>query len=461
MNITGLVDASIVSSTVAFNRSPGWGNGIFARARQGSTVFGDTKVTLHNTIVAHNFADNATYANRRNLWGKYETASSHNLISFDPDSTNGINDGGNGNIVGESSELLAGLAPLGDYGGPLLPDGTHILTHALALGSRAIDQGDSSVAENYHLSFDQRGEDRVAIGSAVDEIDIGAFELQSPEDAVVLVTTKIDQDDAFNTLNPQASYDSLSLREAVDLVSNDPVGASNTIQFSPYFSEMVSSTLQWNSLMSLASITVERDTELNADGFYESETLFEIPEQTFLLTNGPIALDTDVEIVGWGTNILAVNGNDQSRVFQIDSGGEAALSSLKITGGDAGSSNGGGINNQGDLFLTDVHIIENEAYRGGGLYSDGGGTATIIRSMIEDNSATLAGGIDQVAGELYIKDSTIRGNVASYSTGGVFVREEAYASVVGSLFVDNRAALYGRSLCAELGRRRDQLDLLR
>jgi hypothetical protein len=66
------------------------------------------------------------------------------------------------------------LGPLQDNGGFELPDGSHILTHALLKGSPAINAGDPAIqpAED---SFDQRGPNYLRVAGG--QIDIGAFEV--------------------------------------------------------------------------------------------------------------------------------------------------------------------------------------------------------------------------------------------------------------------------------------------
>ena len=90
----------------------------------------------------------------------------------------------NGNLIGGPVHGVIDplLGPLADNGGFELPDGSHILTHALLPGSPAINAGDlSAVAGMNGVSeFDQRGEPfgRIVGG----RIDIGAFEYQTPTD---------------------------------------------------------------------------------------------------------------------------------------------------------------------------------------------------------------------------------------------------------------------------------------
>jgi hypothetical protein len=84
-------------------------------------------------------------------------------------------------------EVDPNLAPLADYGGPDLPGGETLLTHALLAGSPAIDAGDYALnsypdIDGNSLFFDERGNpfDRVFDwpDGNLGRIDIGAYERQ-------------------------------------------------------------------------------------------------------------------------------------------------------------------------------------------------------------------------------------------------------------------------------------------
>jgi hypothetical protein len=130
--------ASFLNSTIADNSAialDGLGTGGGIRIQSGATV------TLNNTIVARNSADNVTYANIEGT-----TSGSNNLIGGDPR-----------------------LTPLGFYGG---------FTETLVplIGSPALNAGSNSAASAAGLTLDQRGFARVVNGT----VDIGAVEFVSP-----------------------------------------------------------------------------------------------------------------------------------------------------------------------------------------------------------------------------------------------------------------------------------------
>ncbi|HMG74860.1 MAG TPA: LamG-like jellyroll fold domain-containing protein [Pyrinomonadaceae bacterium] len=174
------------------------GGGIF---NNGSTV------TLRNTIVAGNF--NADSNTSDDVSGAVDASSSSNLIG-DGTNMSGITDAdGNHNQVGSSgSPIDPGLGPLADNGGPTQ-------THALLIGSPAIDKGDNCFVDNtcsggVLLTTDQRGSGftRKADGNGDSSatVDIGAFEVQT-----FVVNTTVDTDDVC-TSDPGGC----SLREAIN-----------------------------------------------------------------------------------------------------------------------------------------------------------------------------------------------------------------------------------------------------
>ena len=89
---------------------------------------------LRDTIVARNKSTSGTLTD---LAGSF-ISQGHNLIGIGGGDT-GLNNGVNGDIVGSSGVPVdPKLAPLSSYGGPTE-------THALLLGSPAIDAGDDAV----------------------------------------------------------------------------------------------------------------------------------------------------------------------------------------------------------------------------------------------------------------------------------------------------------------------------
>jgi len=140
--------------------------------------------------------------------------------------------------------------------------------------------------------------------------------------------------------------------------------------------------------------------------------------QTITLTGGVLELSgslnqTTITPPAAG---LTVNGNNQSRVFQIDSGVTAILSGLTITGGNAGSGDGGGLLAYGPLTLTDCTFSGNTGRFGGGIAIEN--TATLSNSTFTQNTASfLGGGVFSSSPLAQFLDLTVSGNFAFYGGG--------------------------------------------
>jgi hypothetical protein len=194
--------------------------------------------------------------------------------------------------------------------------------------------------------------------------------------------------------------------------------------------------------------------------------------QTITLTTGELLLDKDLSITGPGAGLLAVSGNNFSRVFEVASNTTVSISGLTIRNGRSVTF-GGGIYNAGTLMLTSATVSDNvtvgyEPDFGGGIYNRGtstiqnstithntaegvnsgtevgfgggiynvptvafpfvieGGIVTVSNSIISDNQANHGGGIFNALGELptagatvTISNSSIAGNDASSDGGGI------------------------------------------
>src|SRR5438874_298961 len=107
------------------------------------------------------------------------------------------------------------------------------------------------------------------------------------------------------------------------------------------------------------------------------------------LTTGELLVDKSVTINGPGADLLAVDGNAASAVFQVMAIGPVTISDLTIRNGQGGF--GGGILNNGGALLTvnNSTVSGNTAPFGGGIYNAGG--LTIVTSTLSGNTATSEG----------------------------------------------------------------------
>jgi hypothetical protein len=162
------------------------------------------------------------------------------------------------------------------------------------------------------------------------------------------------------------------------------------------------------------------------------------------LTSGQLLVDKSVTINGAGADLLAVDGNATSRVFETVTGAKTvSISGLTIRNGQIGE--GGGIENAatvtltiinstfsgntaglgGGVFISGIVTIINSTFssnmasEGGAIYNSGGGTLTITNSTFSSNAAPVAGGASFNIGTLQIANTTLSDN-SSPLGGGVF-----------------------------------------
>ena len=84
------------------------------------------------------------------------------------------------------------------------------------------------------------------------------------------------------------------------------------------------------------------------------------PCQSITLSS-TIAISTDISIEGPGANVLGVNGNGSTEVFNVASGVTASITALGIGNGVNSGGNGGAIDNQGTLTVLDAVLDNNHA----------------------------------------------------------------------------------------------------
>ncbi|TGA93676.1 hypothetical protein [Streptomyces sp. MZ04] len=176
-------------------------------------------------------------------------------------------------------------------------------------------------------------------------------------------------------------------------------------------------------------------------------------ETSFDGLNALPPITRDVKIIGDKSTLIRSVRGDEFRILRVEEGGSLTLKGVTVTGGlltsdpnDAeGNADGGGIANEGSLWLEKSTVIGNQITGDGGGISNEGGYVTLVNSRVltniafdQDKDAADGGGISNNAdGTLTIKKSTIAGNTSEEDGGGI--QNQGTLTAEGTLFSKNEA----------------------
>jgi hypothetical protein len=159
-----------------------------------------------------------------------------------------------------------------------------------------------------------------------------------------------------------------------------------------------------------------------------------------VVSEAEIIIDNDVILDGEGN--LTVDGNNDHTVFSVPEAVEAELRRLGITHGYS-ATGGGGIWNAGTLTLVDSSVSGNSAdYSGGGIYQHGdNATLMLTNSAVSGNSG---GGISQHGdgATLTLINSAVSGNSGD-SGAGIYTPWYAATVTLINSTVSGNSAKYG------------------
>lgn len=124
-----------------------------------------------------------------------------------------------------------------------------------------------------------------------------------------------------------------------------------------------------------------------------------------------------INIIGAGASVTIIDANQIDRVLSVESSRSALLSGITLRNGFV-SGDGAGIHNENAIELDDCVVSGNTgATRGGGIYNNG--VVILNRSTLTGNTAASGGGIfDDLVSAVYATDSTFSGNHALGGSGG-------------------------------------------
>jgi len=190
-----------------------------------------------------------------------------------------------------------------------------------------------------------------------------------------------------------------------------------------------------------------------------------VPAGTYRLTipgrggdfgeNGDLDIRGELSIVGAGAASTIVDAGGLDRVFETFTATlPSRISGMTIRGGDSGSGDGGGIQANAPLTLSDVAVTANTSGRfGGGVSIAGGASLTVIRASVSNNTSGDNGGGVFYGGPspLTIVESTFSGNRSvggARKGGGLYTGGPALLRNV--TFSGNQAG-EGGGVAAEVG----------
>lgn len=162
--------------------------------------------------------------------------------------------------------------------------------------------------------------------------------------------------------------------------------------------------------------------------------------QTIALGGAELEVDSDLRIDGSDLPAggITISGGGASRVLRIADGVVAEMMGLTITGGIPGVGDGGGIlNDGGDLRLSDCSLSGNMAENGGGI--SGHGSLSVQGCALHGNASNADGGAISLLGVMELWNSTLTGNSAGGSGGGVFVPVGGELALTNATVVGNTA----------------------
>jgi hypothetical protein len=194
---TGVGTLQVTNSTISGNTAQRPGGGIYYDS--GFMEITSTTITLNTTTSTLYAGGGGIYADGALALLRNTIVAANQSALKGPDVDGGVVSLGH-NLVGDTSDSTGWVAtdltgtsdtPLDPHLGPLQDNGGPTQTHALLLGSPALNRGDSSLL----YSMDQRG--TVRISSLSHGIDIGAFQTEDVVQFRILAPTTVTAGEPF------------------------------------------------------------------------------------------------------------------------------------------------------------------------------------------------------------------------------------------------------------------------
>jgi hypothetical protein len=223
--------------------------------------------------------------------------------------------------------------------------------------------------------------------------------------------------------------------------------------------------LEERRLLSTLTVTSNYDGGGIGDGTLRGEILAAAPSgdtivfapslngQTITLTNGQLEIDKSLTIQGPGASLLAVSGNNVSRVFQV--GQTATISGLTVEGGNATydpnyPAIGGGILNRDTTLTLSGCVVTGNYATTTRTPSEGGGIANLRGATMTLSGCTVTGNVsgydDWGAGEgggiyndgtMTLSGCTVTRNTCIGQGGGIFNGGDGHLTILSSVVKNN------------------------
>src|SRR5579859_2136480 len=163
---------------------------------------------------------------------------------------------------------------------------------------------------------------------------------------------------------------------------------------------------------------------------------------------GTLVVSTNVTINGPGASNLTIDGsgNGQKAILSVNSGVTTSINGVTIANANNQWSNGGGIQNNGNLTVSNTTFFGNSTGSMGGGISNSSGMLTVNSCNFSSELATSGGGISN-SGTLTINNSSFTNNQTGHGFGGGIDNETGgVATVSDSTFDGNGAVLRGGAI---------------
>ncbi|BAY60356.1 polymorphic membrane protein [Calothrix brevissima NIES-22] len=276
---------------------------------------------------------------------------------------------------------------------------------------------------------------------------------------ILTVTTTADQNDG--DINDKQN---LSLRDAI-LIANANPNTDYEIQLTGGTTyNLTSNGINEDKALTgdlditnrsnvLYIVSVGGQATINASGLLNSDRVFHV------LAGGALSLQ-NVVVTGGKISSFSTNGGGGIRV---DYNGALDLYNTTISGNSAESSTwGGGIYNDGTVYLRNSSINNNKGSDGGGILNSGtliatnstisnntsgsgGGiynfdTLTLINTTVSNNTASSSGGGilgNGSSGSIALVNTTISGNSAGTAGGGIYTTGGGVTNILNNTITNN------------------------